>query len=290
MTRLALGTVQFGLNYGIANQTGQMGRNDCERILALATRAGIDVLDTAISYGDSEERLGEVGVATFRVVTKLPQLPEATFDVESWVRGQLTGSLGRLKLARVYALLLHRPADLLGPKGAALLDALRQAKGDGLVEKVGVSIYAPHELSALLELHPFDLVQAPLSLVDRRLVESGWLDRLAAAGVEVHTRSVYLQGLLLLPLAEQQRRFPAWTELWRNWHSWLRGAGGSAVAHCLAWPLAHPGVTRVIVGADTPGHLQAAIDAAVSAPRAVEWPPVACDDEDLVDPSRWRHV
>lgn len=287
MSRLALGTAQFGLTYGIANQTGQVGIEAGQRMLALTASAGIDLIDTAIAYGDSETRLGLAGVTNLRVVTKLPPLPKAVPDAFAWSHDNLLASLSRLRVPRVYGLLLHQPADLMGPQGLALLDALRQAKDDGLVEKIGVSIYTPQELPVLMALHPFDLVQSPLNLIDRRLVTTGWLDRLADAGVEVHTRSAFLQGLLLMPLAEQQRRFPAWSYLWSRWHNWLQAVGGNAVGHCLSWALEHTSVARVIVGADTSEQLQAIVDAASFASNAAGWPPISCEDEGLVNPALW---
>ena len=238
-------------------------------------------------YGNSEARLGEAGVANFQVVTKLPPLPQSLHNADDWVRSELLASLDRLKLPSVHGLLLHRPADLLGPQGGVLLRGLRRAQDDGLATKIGVSIYSPQELPALMGLHPFDLVQSPLNLIDRRLVTTGWLDRLADAAVEVHVRSVFLQGLLLMPLAEQRRRFPAWSHLWSCWHKWLQAVGGNSVAHCLLWTLSHASVSRVIAGADTPQQLQAIVDAASSVSLAVGWPPIACEEEALINPALW---
>lgn len=287
MSRLALGTVQFGLSYGIANQTGQVSSEVGQRMLAMAASAGIDTLDTAIIYGDSEARLGEAGVADFQVVTKLPPLPNWTADPAAWVSSQLQASLARLNLPSVHGLLLHRPADLVGPQGSELLKALLGVQDAGLAAKVGVSIYTPQELPKLMELHSFDLVQAPLNLLDRRLVKSGWLDRLASAGVEVHTRSSFLQGLLLMPLSEQQQRFPRWADLWKRWHIWLQTAPSSAVTQCLAWPLSQPGISKVVVGADSIEQLQSIIDLNVNSSHYLDLPPLFCDDEDLINPSLW---
>ena len=141
--KLALGGAQFGLAYGISNQSGQVSRQVARRIVGLARRAGVDTIDTAIAYGDSEACLGEIGVDDFRVVTKLPPMPEDIADVAGWVRAQINESLERMGLMRVYALLLHRADQLLGNRGQALAEALQHAKQDGMVAKVGVSIYDP---------------------------------------------------------------------------------------------------------------------------------------------------
>ena len=196
--KLALGTVQFGLSYGIANQTGQITRREAKAMLKLALENDVDTLDTAIAYGDSEIRLGEIGTQGFRVVTKLPPMPEDCRDVSAWVNQQVSASFSRLGVTQVYGMLLHRPDQLLGPKGSMLFQSLQSLKENERVQKVGVSIYSPNELPALTSDFHFDLVQAPFNLVDRSLDSSGWLRRLREEDVEIHTRSAFLQGLLLM--------------------------------------------------------------------------------------------
>lgn len=285
-SRLALGTVQFGLAYGIANQAGQVMRADAAAILAAALAGGLDTLDTAIAYGDSEACLGAAGVAGWRVVSKLPTLPDDCPDVATWVAAQLAVSLGRLGVDRLYGLLLHNPRQLIGAQGSALAAALRAARTDGLVDRIGVSIYAPDDLAAIYSVLPPDLVQAPLNLVDRRLVESGWLQRLADDGVEVHTRSSFLQGLLLMP--QLPARFAPWRALWARWQDWLAGHPGQAAAACLAYPLGWPQVARVVIGVDSPAQFAELLAASQALPVASELPDLACADERLINPSLWN--
>ena len=194
--RLALGTVQFGLDYGVANTAGQVAPDEVASILALAQQMGIRTLDTAINYGQSESVLGQCGVGQWQVVTKLPALPEAVGDVADWVQMHMRQSLARLGVARVHAVLLHRPQDLLGTQGRALLAELKDLQLQGLAAKIGISVYSPEELEVFFGLHRFDIVQAPFSILDQRLQTSGWVAKLHAMGVEVHTRSAFLQGLL----------------------------------------------------------------------------------------------
>lgn len=287
-SRLALGTVQFGLAYGVANQGGQVSRADAAAILAAARASGLDTLDTAIAYGDSEACLGAAGVAGWRIVSKLPTLPDDCPDVAAWVAAQLAGSLGRLGVDRLHGLLLHNPRQLLGTHGAALAAALRAAQADGRVGRIGVSIYSPDDLAAIYPVLPPDLVQAPLNLVDRRLVDSGWLQRLADDGVEVHTRSSFLQGLLLMP--QVPARFAPWQALWTRWQAWLAGHPGQAAAACLAYPLGLPQVARVVIGVDSPAQFAELLAASQALPPAGELPDLRCADERLINPSLWNSL
>ena len=289
LNRLALGTVQFGLPYGIANQAGQVSRPQAKGMLQLAAANGIDTIDTAIAYGESEACLGEVGAQDFKLVTKLPAVPDGCTDVSGWVQEQLAASLARLGMNAVYGLLLHRSEQLLGPNGKKLYLALQELKNSEQVQKVGVSIYAPGELEAVCRLFRLDLVQAPFNLVDRRLLTTGWLQRLKGDGVEIHTRSAFLQGLLLMPQAALLPKFAQWSDLWKRWHKWLKDRDVAAVQACLSFPFSFPEIDRVVVGADSANQLEQIISAANSVPQ-VDLPDLQSEDENLINPVRWSHL
>jgi len=284
--KLALGTVQFGLPYGIANQDGQVTRTVAKTMLQLAAANAIDTLDTAIAYGESETCLGEVGTQEFKLVTKLPPVPDACDDITGWINDQILASLGRMGVSSVYGLLLHRSEQLLGSDGKVIFQALNNMKENGFVQKIGISIYSPSELDALSSRYRFDLVQAPFNLIDRRLSTSGWLKRLKQDGTEIHTRSAFLQGLLLMPRSEIPSKFSPWVELWDKWHNWLARHSVTAVQACLAYPLGFSEIDRVVVGADSNSQLDQIIDAAHSGVLD-DLPELSCEDENLINPACW---
>jgi aryl-alcohol dehydrogenase-like predicted oxidoreductase len=284
--RIALGTVQFGLPYGIANRAGQVAHADVAAILAYARSAGVDTVDTAIAYGDSEKCLGDVGMQSWRVVSKLPPVPSACRNVETWVQQCISGSLERLAVSQLYGVLLHKPLELLGEHGKALYEGMLSLKRRSVVQKIGISVYGPDDLDALWPHFELDLVQAPFNVFDRRLAESGWLRRLHASGTEVHTRSAFLQGLLLMNAADRPVNFRRWQPLWDAWQRWLEVQKLSALEACLGFALSHREISRVIVGVDSLLQLQqilAHVETAVGeVPDAL-----SCKDLDLVDPSKW---
>ncbi len=287
--KLALGTVQFGLPYGVANQTGQVSRDAAKHILAYGLENGIDMLDTAISYGESETCLGEVGTKGFKLVTKLPALPEDVADVGRWVNDQVQASMRRLRVDCVYGLLLHRPQQLMGGEGKALAHALQWLKEEGVVRKIGVSVYSPAELEAMPQVVPIDLVQAPFNLLDRRLHTSGWLAKLHDSGVEIHARSAFLQGLLLMPRTRISSKFKPWDALWNRWHEWLETNPTSAVEACLQFPLSFAEIDRVVVGVDSREQLEELVLVS-RMPRPRFLPDLACDDERLINPANWNQL
>jgi hypothetical protein len=286
-SRLALGTVQFGLPYGVANEAGQVSRDEAAAILDMAWAAGVDTLDTAISYGDSERRLGEIGVARWRVISKLPPASEDCADLAAWARGAVEASMQRLGVGRLHAILLHRSGQLLGSRGEELYRGLLALRDLGYVQKIGVSIYAPEELQALWPLFHLDLVQAPFNVLDRRLLSTGWLTRLREAGTEVHVRSVFLQGLLLLPPARRPAKFRSWQSVWRAWHCWLNDAGLSPLQACVRFAFANRDIDRVVVGVESRAQLQEIL-ANAQAPGLDVPVALMSEDLDLIDPSRWN--
>lgn len=286
-SRIALGTAQFGMAYGIANQGGQVRRQEASEILSQCLLAGLDTLDTAMGYGDCEQRLGEIGVEEWCIISKLPAFPDSCPDPSGWAREMVSASLSRLRVTRLYGLLLHCPQQLMGPNGHALFSAIDDLKQDGLVEKIGISIYSPQELDDLLPSYGFEIVQAPLNVLDNRLITSGWLARLKDAQIEVHARSVFLQGLLLMADADRPERFRKWQHHWGMFDEWRAGSGLSALQACVGYVLSNPHLDRIVAGVETLSQMREILSVSVA-----DFPPLpvglSSEDLDLINPSRWN--
>ncbi len=284
--KLALGTVQFGLDYGVANTAGRVTAAEAKAIVEHARASGIDTLDTAVLYGDSEQRLGEIGVNGWQVVSKLPEMPADCDDPAAWVADSVQRSLRLLRIERLYGLLLHRPGQLLQAGGDRLYRGLVNVKDAGLVRKIGVSVYCPDELDSLHRSYSFDLVQAPFSVLDQRLLTSGWLSRLSDLGTELHVRSVFLQGLLLMPPGGRPAMFDRWAPVWTDFHRWLDDAHLTAGQACLRFAVGQESISRVVVGVDSRRQLAELLQAAAGpAPRVPA--AVMTEDTDLLNPGRW---
>lgn len=285
--RLALGTAQFGSAYGVTNLAGQPTPEVAAAIVARARAAGMNTIDTAIAYGNSESRLGQIGVDGWRVVTKLPPLPEEISNVSAWVRASVKGSLTRLGIRSLNGLLLHRSTDLVGKRGASLARALKRERDEGRVGKIGVSIYDPQELDAVWPILAPDIVQSPFSVLDRRLESLGWLTRLHSSGVEIHARSIFLQGLLLLSPGDRPIKFERWNPGWSQWADWLATNRKSPLQATIGHALSYPEISRVVVGVDSVEHLEEILSAAVG-PVSRAALSLATEDVDLINPSRWN--
>lgn len=285
--KLALGTVQFGQQYGVANQHGQVSCDEAEAIITHARASGIDTLDTAIAYGNSEQRLGVIGIQDWQVVSKLPAIPESCSDIYQWAALTVNESLQRLKINNLYGLLLHCPKQLLEQGSDRVYSAMQQLKYNGLVHKIGISIYNPSELDAIYSRYQLDIVQAPFNIMDRRMIDSGWLSRLATQGTELHVRSIFLQGLLLMSSNDRPGKFARWESHWSKWDEWLEHTGLTPLQACLRYALSFSQISKVIVGVDSLLQLKEILKMAEAGPPSQIPDGLSTDDLDLINPAHW---
>lgn len=203
MNKLCLGTVQFGMKYGINNQTGQPSEEDCFAMLDTALSGGIDVIDTARAYGTAEIVVGNY--LEYRkchhkveIISKLrPNVIEPDEkDVYSVVRRELEESLNRLHVSQLKGYLLHTPEYIYDER---IVEALFRLKEEKMVRNIGVSIYNMAEGYEAIKKR-VDYVQLPYSVLDQRGSQSGFMKEAKKAGMTVFARSVFLQGLFMMGL------------------------------------------------------------------------------------------
>jgi len=289
---IGLGTVQLGTDYGVTNAGGRVAPDEARRIITAACAAGVQVFDTAAAYGEAERLLGEClprdGEA--RIVTRLPHLPRAITPsaVHTWAEAACTASLQRLGRDAVAALLVHRAGDLLGECGAQLYASLVALKQRGCTAAIGVSVYEADEIEALLDRYTLDLIQLPASLLDQRLIRDGWLQRLKQCNVEVHARSLLLQGLLATP---QDRflsgYFAPWQPLLQSFREAAAAEGLSPLQAAVGFATTVPELDCAVVGVTSRAELEEVLAAASVSLPAGWYRRFAVDDRRLLNPAVW---
>jgi aryl-alcohol dehydrogenase-like predicted oxidoreductase len=272
-SKLGLGTVQFGLPYGVSNTHGQVSRGEAAAILTRAAKGGIRTLDTAANYGNAEDVLAGLDTKAFRIVTKTISGP---------VKAVVARARQSAATLNADTLLVHAAKDLENP---ALWPALQALKTEGVFARIGISTYAADDPALLAQRFRPDVIQLPFSLLDQRLLVDGTLARLAAMGVEVHARSLFLQGLLFMErpppkLAHIAPRLSAIRET-------ITDSGSTPLAAALGFVLARPEITVGLVGVTTAAELQEILDAAARPLPHLDWAALALDDEVVLTPSRW---
>lgn len=289
---LGLGTVQFGLDYGISNPGGKTPPLEVAAILRMALASGIDLLDTAPAYGDSEQVLGTslAAIAKPRIVTKTPQFNTST--VKAADARRLTEafaiSLKNLRVPSVHGLLVHRVEDLFLPEGHRLFDAMLELRARKLVQKIGASVYSGSQIERALERFDFDLIQLPMNVLDQRLATGDILPALKLRGIEVHARSAFLQGVLLQTPSALPQRFNPIKALLTTYHDWLAGNGLSPAQGALAFMRRQAHVDCTIIGVATANQLSEILAAwQHPIPTEMDFRVFACADAHYIDPRLW---
>jgi aryl-alcohol dehydrogenase-like predicted oxidoreductase len=276
--KLGLGTVQFGQAYGVSNRRGQVPAQDASAILKRAAAAGIRLLDTAANYGSAEAVLAALDTAPFRIVTKTVGLKNGLETVIARARQ----SAGILKAD---TLLVHAASDLTGPDGNALWQALQGLKNEGLFRRIGISVYVADDPARLAERFGPDVMQLPFSLLDQRLLADGSLARLKSVGVEVHARSLFLQGLMLMETLPPHLSSagPHLSKL----RAELAKAGTTPLAAALGFVLSRPEIAFGVVGVTSVDELEEILTALAQPLPALDWQALALGDARLLTPSLW---
>jgi aryl-alcohol dehydrogenase-like predicted oxidoreductase len=291
LARLGLGTVQFGMDYGISNDLGKCSLEEVGRILTEADRLGIRVLDTAPSYGDAEAAIGRSvpEESKFRVVAKT--VPVSGVEVGSAQGERLIedfeASCVRLKISSAYGLLVHHADDLLKPGGDKLMTAMQKLKSDGRVRKIGVSVYNAAQIDTLIERYDIDLMQLPVNVLDQRLIRSGHMEVLAGRGIEIHARSIFLQGLLLMPPESISTQFGAALPQIRAYHTELKKRGMSMLEGALGFARSVRELEVALVGVASVEQLRQNMRAYQST-NDIDYSAFAVDDAAIVDPQQWK--
>jgi len=280
LNKLALGTAQFGLDYGITNSEGKVQVEEVELILGCAKENSINTLDTAASYGNSEEVLGSIGISDFQIITKTIPLKNGVDEVIKHFQQSLTF----LNKSSVNGLLIHNVNEIEHKNFNTLFKELTELKRQGLVNKIGFSIYTPEQVDFLLKNFDFDLIQVPFNIFDNRLIQGGQLQALNNKGIEVHARSVFLQGVIL-DFNNLSNYFSPWKKEFSIYQETVKDNGLSLLECALNFVLNIREIDKVLVGVNSERQLKEIIQAVKRRSNLSAYP---INDINLLNPSLWK--
>lgn len=289
--RLGLGTAQFGMDYGISNRRGQNSLEEVKQILDEAKTLGIDMLDTSPNYGNSEEVLGKclTNDDYFNIVTKTPIFDEKIITQKSGnlLTEYFERSLAQLGHGKFYGLLVHHAENLLTSGGEYLIKVLNNLKSTGVVDKIGVSVYNSNQIDAILEIFEPDIIQLPINLFDQRLVNSGHIAKLKKLGVEIHARSIFLQGLLLMEGEKLPDFFESIEKNINEYFMYLQENSVSPQAAALNFVKNIEEIDYIILGVNSIDHLRKNV-AAYQEDVNIDFEKFAVSDEKIINPALWK--
>ena len=289
--KIGLGAAQFGLDYGVSNIHGKTTKHEVLTILQLAYENDISLIDTATSYGNSESMLGEVITNDdWKFVTKTPHFVDGYLDnthVEQ-LKESFNQSLIRLGQKKIYGLLLHSCDDLLKPGGRLIFREMERLREVGMVEKIGVSVYSSKQIEAILGKFNIDLIQLPINIFDQHLFVDGWLEKLKNKNVEIHARSTFLQGLLLMPRTSIPTYFLPIKEKIELFSKSAQELSLSKLELALGYVMGINEIDKIVVGVNTIEQLREIIEATQVKVNPMEFTDVSIDNPIYTNPSLWK--
>lgn len=283
LSKLGLGAAQFRLD-GAASR-GRTPEAEVGDILQIAARSRLAVFDVATAYAHAEQVIGErmPRPLPFRLVLKTARADRGPDFVET----ELRACLRRLGVERAYAVVVQSAGDLFGPHGAAMWDRLLRLRDQGLFDRIGVSACASDDPVGVVRRFKPDIIQAPASLLDQRLLSNGALATIAEWGVEVQLRSIFLQGLLFLPADRAPGAMKGAASAISRVRRMIAEGRSDPLQAALGFALSRPEASSVIVGVTSAAELSAVVAAAMSPPPELDWDRMAVDDPTALDPDRW---
>jgi aryl-alcohol dehydrogenase-like predicted oxidoreductase len=259
--KITLGTAQIGFNYGIKNNYKKIKLKETNKILNSLSKLDINYIDTAHGYGNAEKILGNFDLKNKKLITKLPKL-DLRKNINNQINYFINLSLNNLNKKSIYALLLHNSEQILSLKGKQIFNQLQILKKNGKVKKIGYSLYSPNSLHTIInkKLIP-DIVQIPYNILDQRFEENNFLTKLKKYKIEIHARSVFLQGLLLMKFDNLHNYFDKYKSTLNNFQYLANELKLTNFELALYYVLQNSSIDNVVIGVDSYKNLHQIIKA-----------------------------
>ena len=284
--KIILGSANFDQIYGIKKNF--IKKSEIKKLFDLALKNKIKTIDTSPLYDKSEKIIGLLNNNRFKIISKIPKPPKniKRENIKKWLKQNVMISLKNLKIKKFECLLLHNANSLLCKNGDEIYKGIRNMKINGFTSKIGVSIYDFNVLDKILKKFKFNLIQAPFNILDQRLVEKGWLKKLKKRKIEVHARSIFLQGILLLKHNQLPKKLIKLSKKLVMWENWLKKNKFSSLQVCLSFVLNQRQLDGIVVGYNNTNQLNQILKLK-QIKNNFSLPNLNIKDKKLIDPREW---
>ena len=220
--KIILGSANFDQTYGIKRNF--IKKDEIKKMLNYANKNKIKIIDTSPLYNKSEKIIGLLNNNRFRIISKIPQAPKKIEkkNIYKWLKKTVMISLKNLKIKSFEYLLFHNSNSLLDKNADEIYKSIIKIKNEGFTKKIGISIYDVNILKKILKKFRLDLIQVPFNILDQRLLKKNLLKTLKKKGIEIHVRSIFLQGILLLKHTQLPYKLKKFSKIWMIWERWLK--------------------------------------------------------------------
>lgn len=290
INKIGLGSAQWGSVYGVSNlEKNQVNSDEISNILSYSRSIDLKLIDTAPTYGNVEKILSKQNLNHFNIITKTPKLSKEEINKNNLelINSTLNNSLNLLQQKSFYAILVHNSLDLLLDGGRYISDILNKLKQRGLVKKIGVSVYNSENLIKICEILDPDIVQLPINVLDQRFIIDGSLKFLKKNKIEIHARSIYLQGLLLMDSHLLNPYFYSWRNTLNRWHQECKNQNFTPLDAALDYVIKIKEIDYCILGIQNEYQLKEIISSLKNNTN-FDASNLASSDNNFINPSNWR--
>ena len=285
INKIIVGTSGFVKDYGINKSLG-LSKKEIIRTLNQCKLNNLNQLDTAISYQHIEKKLGQVNLKKFIIYNKIPPLPKKCKNISQWLNFRINKSLKDLNIKYFEGVLVHNIDDLLTKRGDEIYKFLHNLKKKGFTKKIGISIYNFTDLLKIIKKYKFDIVQLPLNVFDRRLLFKNYLKKIKEKKIEIHVRSIFLQGLLLKENIIMPKYFEKNKTL-KNWEQWCLKNKISNIQTCINFISSQKNIDKIVIGGNSISEIKQIKNFFIKATN--KYPKeIYSNNLKLVDPRKWR--
>jgi len=278
--RLVIGSANFTQKYGA--DPIKLNYKENRKILKLAKNIGIYEIDTAKTYLKRKDIFLDMD-KKFKFSTKI--IPNSKWVSLEFCQKQLEDHFKSFSTNKIETLLFHDIKILFTKRGMKIFKNLEVLKKKKFFKKIGLSIYDTSCLNYLNSNYNFDVVQCPYNILDKRILTTGWHDKLKNQGIETHIRSIFLQGLLVNKSVYKKFYFKKWQKLFFNWFQNLENNNISPIDYCLS-DLLNFDFDKIIIGINNSENLKEIIN--FKTIRKNKMINFNISDTKLIDPRNWK--
>lgn len=278
--RLIIGSANFLNRYGVNNY--KVSYKEIKKITYLAKKNNIFYIDTAEDYLRNRKIFKNIN-NKFKFTTKIS--PDIDWLSLEFCQKKLENHFGRFNNNKIETLFLHDYKILLSNNGNKIFKNLEHLKKKKLFKKIGLSIYDSKNLNYIFNNYKLDVIQCPYNIFDKRILNTGWFDKMKGLGIEVHARSIFLQGLLINKFFHTKKYFKIWEKSFLKWFKWLNDNNISATDYCLTDLLASD-FDKIIIGINNSANLKEILNfRKINKNKLLN---METNDLRLIDPRKWK--
>ena len=287
--KICIGTAQFCMNYGVSNFKGKTSNIELDKIFSILKKKKF-FLDTALSYKNCDNILSNYNLSNLNIITKLPTILrlkkiKKKITLSKIIEQRINQSLNKLRIKSFYGLLIHNADDMLSKNSYDIYRALIHLKKEKKVKKIGISIYDFDKMVEIIKKFKFDIVQCPYNLIDRRLEKKKYINTLKKKKIEIHVRSIFLQGLLLMN--KRPKKFDKWNKLFKFWDKITGCNNTNRLKYAAQFVLKNNNIKKFVVGFENAYQLNSFLKVSRSKTKESTLP-MKSSDLQLINPSNWN--